>query len=308
MRWRGTAVVAVGLAASACDLTEVTLVDFAEVVVAEIYVTVGDTPSQGRLRALIHGTSDGAPPSTQTFNDAIVAVTNSAGSTSTLAPGPLSSCLASRPEESDGSCFVAGPGLALSLRAGELLRVEVRLSDGRRLSGSTNIPGGFAVNGIGPSGCRVPPDTRLPLVWSPSNAASAYLSEASITGLPEALASEGIEAPDTLHLLGLSISESDTTVSFPDEVGVFDRFDLDRDLAVRLQNGLPEGTTADVAITAVDPNYVNWARGGGFNPSGVVRISSLFGDGSGVFAAAVTRRFPIVSSSDTALGPTCPGV
>jgi hypothetical protein len=238
----------------------------------------------------------------------VVAVSNSAGFTATLAPGPLSSCVASRPEESDGSCFVAGPGLALSLRAGELLRVEVRLSDGRRLSGSTNVPGDFALSGIGPAGCRLPPDTRLPFVWSRSDDASAYISEASITGLPEALASEGIETPDTLHLLGLSISESDTTVSFPDEVGVFDRFDLDRDLAVRLQGGLPEGTRADVAITAVDRNYVNWVRGGGFNPSGVVRISSLFGDGSGVFAAAVTRRFPIVSSFDTTVGATCPGV
>jgi hypothetical protein len=308
MRWRCATVMAVGLVASACDLTEVTLVDFAEVVVAEIYVTIGDTPSGNWLRAFIHGTSDGAPPSSQTFNDAVVTIVKSTGSTATLAPGPLSSCVSSRPEESDGSCFVAGPGLASSLRADELLRVEVRLSDGRRLSGSTNVPGDFAVDGIGPSGCRLPPDTRLPLVWSRSDQASAYLSEVSITGLPDALASAGIEAPDTLYLLGLSISESDTTVSFPDEVGVFDRFDLDRDLAVRLQDGLPEGTRADVAITSVDQNYMNWARQGSFNPSGLVRISSLFGDGSGVFAAAVTRRFPIVSSSDTTVGPTCPGV
>lgn len=188
---------------------------------------------------------------------------------------------------------------------GEALSIAVALADGRSLTGSTRIPGAFLVDGVG-AGCRLPPDTRLPLSWSPSDSAWAYLSEALILGLPDALAAEGIQAEDSLYLLGLSISQSDTTVVFPSEFGVFERFDLDQDLAVRLQQGLPEGASADVAITAVDRNYVNWVRGGSFNPSGAVRVSSLVGDGLGVFGSAVTRRFTVVSTADSTAGPPCP--
>ena len=51
--------------------------------------------------------------------------------------------------------------------------------------------------------------------------------------LTEALAPQGIAVEeDPLYLLGISVSEEDTTVVFPTEFGVFDRFDLDRDLAL----------------------------------------------------------------------------
>jgi hypothetical protein len=61
-----------------------------------------------------------------------------------------------------------------------------------------------------------------------------------------------------------------------------------------------------VAITAVERNFVNWVRGGSFNPSGTVRVSSIVGDGSGVFGAASTRRFTLISSTDPTMGPLCP--
>ncbi|NIR36178.1 MAG: hypothetical protein GWN02_08535, partial [Gemmatimonadetes bacterium] len=95
---------------------------------------------------------------------------------------------------------------------------------------------------------------------------------------------------DPLYLLGLSVSVADTTITFPSEFGVFNRLDLDQDVAVRLQRGLPAGVSAEVTITAVDRNYVNWARGGSFNPSGQVRVPSLRGDGTGVFGSTVGRR------------------
>jgi hypothetical protein len=134
------------------------------------------------------------------------------------------------------------------------------------------------------------------------------VNETSISGLGSALASEGIEVEeDPLYLLGLSISATDTTVVFPSEFGVFDRFDLDQDLAVRLQRGLPEGTGALVTIAAVERNYVNWARGGNFNPSGQVRVASLRGDGTGVFGAAVVRRFRVLAAEASPGGPSdCP--
>src|SRR5690606_38046307 len=115
--------------------------------------------------------------------------------------------------------------------------------------------------------------TPFEIHWTSSEGAWAYVNETTITGLADALAPEGIEADDPLYLLGLSISGADTTIVFPSEFGVFDRFDLDQDLAVRLQRGLPDGTEAAVSIAAVERNYVNWARGGSFNPSGQVRVS-----------------------------------
>lgn len=299
-----TAVLALG--SSGCELTDVTLVDLPDVVVAEVYATVADAPTDNRLRAFLHGTEGGSAPSSARFDDATVTVTDGDGAAWTLGLSVVDDCVGSRPEGSDGSCFAADAVLASSLEAGEALTLDVILADGRRLRGATRIPGAFVVENVAAT-CRVDPDTRLPLRWSRSDSAWAYVSEASITGLPEALASEGIEAPDTVHLLGLSISESDTTVVFPNEFGVFDRFDLDADLTVRLQDGVPEGVTADVAITAVDRNYVNWVRGGSFNPSGAVRVSSLVGDGSGVFGSAVTRRFTIVATADTAAAPPCRG-
>jgi hypothetical protein len=134
------------------------------------------------------------------------------------------------------------------------------------------------------------------------------VNETEINGLPAALVSEGIVVEDDpLYLLGLSISSADTTVVFPSEFGVFDRFDLDQDLALRLQRGLPDGTDADVSVTAVERNYVNWVRGGSFNPSGQVRVASLRGDGTGVFGAAVTRRFTVVAEAATGGSPPdCP--
>jgi len=292
------------VAAGACELTDVTLIDFTDVVVAEVYLTVSDQANASRLRAFIHGTAAGSQPSSQSFDDAVVTITDGDGVASVLPLSVPDECVSIRPEGSGGSCFAADLVLAGSFTAGELLGLDIALADGRVLAGSTRVPGDFLVADVG-SGCRVPPDTTLPLRWSRSDSAWAYLSEAYITGLPAALAGEGIEAPDSLHLLGLSISESDTTVVFPSEIGVFDRFDLDQALAVRLQRGLPEGASADVAITAVDRNFVNWVRGGNFNPSGTVRVPSLTGDGSGVFGAAVTRRFTLVSSTDTMAGPLC---
>jgi len=296
---------ALAVVAAGCDLTEVAIVDFSDIVVAEVYVTIGDTPSQNSLRAFIHGTAPGTAPSSQAYNDAVVTVTDAAGADHVLPITVASECIESRPATALGSCFVASPSVASAVQAGDVLALEITLGDGRVLSGRTRIPGTFGLTRAISGFCRIPPDVLMPLSWSPSDSAWAYVSEALILDLPGALAAEGIEAPDSLSLLGLSISQSDTTVVFPSEFGIFDRFDLDRDLAVRLQEGLPAGSRADVAITAVDRNYVNWVRGGSFNPSGTVRVSSVTGDGNGVFGSAVTRRFTVLA--DTTSGSRCPG-
>ena len=85
-------------------------------------------------------------------------------------------------------------------------------------------------------------------------------------GLREALESQGLEVEaDSVALTGVAVSDADTTIVFPSEFGVFDRFSLDSDIALTLQAGIPLGATASVMVGAVDRNYVNWVRGGNFN-------------------------------------------
>ena len=284
------------LSASACELEELTVIDFVDIVVAEVYVTLGDTPAEHGVRALLHGTAAGGTTDSETFDDALVRITRADGFTIDLALDLVTECVDSVPEGASGSCFVDG-GQAAGLAPGDALELSVGLADGRTLLAATRIPGDFQLAGIS-AACRLEPESLLPLSWSRSDGAWAYVNETSISGLPAALAPEGIEVEDDpLYLLGLSISAADTTVIFPSEFGVFDRFDLDQDLALRLQRGLPNGTDALVSVTAVERNYTNWVRGGNFNPSGQVRVASVRGDGTGVFGAAVVREFSVASLS-----------
>jgi hypothetical protein len=116
---------------------------------------------------------------------------------------------------------------------------------------------------------------------------------------------------EPLDLLGLSIGAADTTSLFPADVGVFDRADeLLHPVLVAIRDGLPAGVRATVVVAATDRNYVNWIRGGSFNPSGTVRVPSISGGGTGVFGALVRRTRvlhvgePDVSGSGAEL-PAC---
>ena len=294
------------LVASGCELQEITLVDFEDVVVAEVYVTLGETPGTHTVIGLLHGTSAGAPPESRTFEDATVRVTRGDGLVLDLGVVPIERCLESQPESATGTCFAADSDLAAQLRAGDALALEITLGSGAGTAlGALVLPGEFSLSG--PSGvCRLPPDTTLDVRWSSSAGAWAYINETLIEGLDSALADEGIQAEDSLFLLGLSVSATDTTVVFPSEFGIFDRFDLDQDLALRLQRGLPDRTSATVSIAAVERNYVNWVRGGNFNPSGLVRVSSLRGAATGVFGGVAVRQFRVLSSADALPGvPEC---
>lgn len=206
-----------------------------------------------------------------------------------------------------GACFAPADSTAARLfDPGDRLEVRVQLPGGRALLGATTVPGDFRLDGDVFGTCRLEPETLLPLSWTRSDGAWAYINETIIVGLGDLLAPEGIEASNRLYLLGLSVSAADTTIVFPSEFGLFERFDLDQDLAVRLQTGLPPGTQAEVAITAVDRNYVNWVRGGNFNPSGQVRVPSLRGDGTGVFASTVSRGFTVLVTTPTEEVNDCP--
>lgn len=299
MRSRALLVVAALTPLAACELEEITVVEVEEVVLAEVYANVGGRTRSNQILAFLHQTlgSEDVDAAEADLVGSRVRVRRPAdGLVISLRNAAITDCVEEERTEVPEACFLADSVDAVQVQPGDLLELTVDLVDGGRLEGETRVPGSFQLPGF-PTQCRLGPDTLLPLAWTRSAGAWAYVNETAISGLPDALRSEGIIVQDDpLYLLGLSISDADTTIVFPSEFGVFNRFDLDQDLAVRLQEGLPLGASAEVTVTAVDRNYVNWARGGSFNPSGQVRVPSLRGDGSGVFASTVGRRLLVTTT------------
>jgi hypothetical protein len=291
----------------ACDLDEITVVEVENVIIAEIYVNLAEDPAANNVFAFLHRTVGIPGSDDEELRAARIVVSRSDGLTLDLTERPPEACLESLPTIESGVCFLANSNRTRRLRPGDQLEAVVTLADGGTLLGSTRVPSSFEIDGVSPT-CRLDPDTLLPVLWSSSEGAWAYINETSIQGLPEALIGEGIQVKDDpLNLLGLSISNQDTTIVFPSEFGVFERFDLAQDLAVRLQTGLPSSAVAAVSITAVDGNFVNWVRGANFNPSGSVRVPSLRGDGTGVFGSTVNRRFVVISGLNLGAIPDCAG-
>jgi hypothetical protein len=146
----------------------------------------------------------------------------------------------------------------------------------------------------------------LPLVWTRSEGAWSYQIVAQFSDLAEGLRERGVaDPPDELDLIGLAVGGADTTIVFPGEFGVFDRFSVDRDLLLALAEGLPNGSRADIVFAAGDRNYVNWVRGGSFNPSGQVRVPSVSGEGTGVFGSLVVHRKSLLAEDDGSGLPSC---
>jgi hypothetical protein len=285
------------LAATGCTLEEVTLVEAEDVVVAEVYVQVaGGQNGQSRATAWLHRTLSAGSPSSTPVPGAEVLITDARGFTLELAETGKETCAYEMPVQGTGTCYATTSEFAGEIFAGDLLELEIALKGGGVIRGSSRVPESFLL--VTPSGsgtCEVEPLTPLEVRWTASQGSWAYVSETLISGLKDALAPQGITAGKApLYLLGISVSAADTTIVLPGEFGLFDRFDLDQGLALALQKGLPAGTDARVVITAADRNYVNWVRGGNFNPSGMVMIPSLRGDGTGVFATSVSRSFQVV--------------
>lgn len=310
----GAALLALG-AATGCELTEVSLAEPTDLVVVEAYVRVrpdANRPGEGRWRAeptaFLHRTlevdgSTGPPP------PAVLTVRGPGGSWR-LTPTDARACVISRPVIVDGTCYAADELEEAAAAPGDRLTLEVDVADGRRLTAETTVPGAFALLDVPEAGaCTLPPGTTSELRWTASEGTWAYITEAFVGGLAELFPDADVDDP--LYLLGLSISATDTTVVFPSEVGLFERAELDREVAVALQAGLPPGTSAALTVTAVERNWVNWARGGNFNPSGQVRVPSVRGEGgTGVFAAGVVLPLqiavPDVPPDGPAGRPTCP--
>lgn len=287
---RVLAAVAILAALVGCELTTVDLADVADIVVAEVYLRPGGDVHQ----AFLHRTFPGTDGSLR-VDGANITVRGPAGEIIVFLPASDSACALNEfvPEGEAGSCYVApDQGRVLP---GESYDLEIALPDGRRLQGRTTMPSGFAIVHPAPPAC-VLTGVSLDFVWTRSEGAWAYQADALFTGLAPGLAERGVaDPPDTLRLLGLAVGANDTTITFPGEFGVFDRFQLDLDVLLALRDGLPEGARAEIVVAAGDRNYVNWVRGGTFNPSGQVRISSITGDGVGVFSGLVGRGRVVVA-------------
>lgn len=294
---------AAALAAGGCELTEVTTADSRDVLVVEAVLR----PDRLTQQVLLHRTLRGAVVPGEV--GAQVRVRAEDGREYPFAQVSRELCMSGdarllRGQDTlrvEASCYRSqvreGPAWVQPGRSYELL---VETARGERVRGTTRVPGDFRLLGLrralrdsssGELRCFLPPRTVLPLTWSSASGAWAYLTEMEVYGLRRVLGGSGVEQiPDPLRLLGVSVSESDTTVLVPTEVGVFDRFSYDQELLRAIQFGFPEEVQVQVVVAAADRNFVNAVRGGEFNPSGTVRYSSVVGDGVGVFGSIVPRR------------------
>jgi len=316
-----------GASVLGCELTEVVITAAEDVIIAETFVVLdleeaGEEPTLDAY-AYLHRTFDYSRD--PRVDGATVRVTGASGTDVLLVEqDSATTCidwgLFDLTPEGDtvvvepihaGTCYRARVAPS-PFAPGELLELQVVAADGRILTSSSRVPGPLAFEGLTREDgvCRLQPDTNLSLKWTPVADAWAYLANARINGLADALSARDIESPDSLDLLGLAIGREDTEIVFPRDFTLFSIFaeDEDEDAIRELQGGMPEGTRASVSIAATDRNWTNWVRGGNFNPSGEIRIPSVFGDGTGAFATATQRRLAVVAEAgDAGQPPLCGG-
>ena len=311
------------LGLTACELTEVTITVPEDVIIAQtnLVVELNREGSDNTLDvfAYLHRTINprvertvpGATISIASATDTVVLAETEEGVDCLyfvqLPPGDT---LLTEHRREFGSCYRARITPSPFAPGDELSQV-IATRDGRRLTGISRIPGAFAFEALNLDGgrCRLEPGTHYRFSWNRVADSWAYLSGARFEGLRDALAVREIVSPDTLDLLGFSFGNADTEVVFPREYGFFSLFDEEveniADIVNALQEGMPVGASAELAIVAVDRNWTNWARGGNFNPSGEVHIPSVFGEGgTGAFVTG-TGRWVEMSAEPGETAPLC---
>ena len=210
-------------------------------------------------------------------------------------PDPLATCVTqllggfTRPTA--GSCHLA-VAPAVHFAPGERLTLTVTLPDGGVLTGESRMPGLFAPSqmSLEDGRCRLDPDTGYRFDWTRSAGSSGYIAEARFAGLGDLWDSEY-----PLHLEVTLRGADQTQIAFPRGF-LFDQLDLEpTDLYRTLREGLPEGSSAEVAIGAIDRNWANWVRLGRIDFSGEVPVPSVFGDGTGWFGTGVRWKVSVES-------------
>ena len=94
------------------------------------------------------------------------------------------------------------------------------LPDGGTLTGVSRVPDAFDFIGLAHEDglCRIDPDTNYRFNWTEAAGTWSYLSDTWIKGLPEALAGQDVEAPDSLYLTGFAIGAKDTVHPLPGRI------------------------------------------------------------------------------------------
>ncbi|HEX6369280.1 MAG TPA: DUF4249 family protein [Longimicrobium sp.] len=218
------------------------------------------------------------------------------------------------PVEIRGTCYASPNNAGRWVNPGATYDLSVRTPRGEEARGRTTVPGSFTIVGVpvsrfneqSPVPCTLAPATPLALTWTQAEGAWGYIAPLRIAGLRTVLP-DSFNAPDPLELVGVSVSSADTSLVLPGEFGVFDRANFNQNLLRLLQTGLPGSTSARVVVAAADRNYINGVRGGSFNPSGPVRISSVVGDGVGVFGSLAPLHASIVVGPPSDGRPSCAG-
>jgi hypothetical protein len=295
-------------AAAGCTLGEVTATEGGDVLVVESHLEAGGARQAVLLHRSLQGELVRGEPG------AVVTIKGPGGDVARLAQLPLEFCAGSVSPELTDSLAVAATCYATDfvdrelVHAGETYELEVLTTRGERVRGRTTVPGPFEFRAPPAQGefsaCRLPRRTNLPLIWTRAKGAWSYLATMEVMGLRAALEGTGIEAPERLELTGLAISESDTTLVIPADFGLFELSNVPTELLVYLQGGFPPGISVRVRVAALDRNYVNAIRGGSFNPSGPIRLSTVVGDGVGVFGSYVAHDLFIAVESTPPL-PEC---
>jgi len=300
-------VAAAALLAAGCDLAEVATEPGEDVVVVEAVLRTDQPRPSILLHRALQGRFAGGVPG------AAVTVTGDDGVRHAFAQGAGecytidSAYMQADSIDVDGTCYTSPLGDGAWVRPGGVYDLRVETPDGRVILGRTQVPADFAVPSLpaprqGVRSCSLAPGTRFDLLWRRSENAASYVAEISIHGLNGRLGSIG--SPEPLELRGLAVSDADTTIVLPTEFGVFERFNYDTDLLTAISGGFPEGTAMELVLAAADRNWVNSVRGGNFNPSGLIRISTVVGDGVGVFGSLVVKHGSITVSAGSRI-PRC---
>jgi hypothetical protein len=298
-RNRGVLSIAVLLTLVGCELSETAIPDGEDILVVESILNAG----KDEQALLLHHTLNGRLVAGE--EGAHVQVRRGDGFEVDFRRAPLDACAGDVRSYSAGkdsvdvraTCYLSPPGTGRWVVPGGRYELLIETVDGKRLHGRTTVPGRYALLGLSPAAarpmgevgrCVLPPDSALTLHWSVSAGARSYMTHMTVRGLREALRGSGIPSiPDVVELYGFSVSERDTTITVPTGVGTTERGKYDNALMLALRDGFPAGSRVRLIIGAMDLNYVNAIRGDNFYPSGPVRVSSIAGDGAGVFGSLV---------------------
>lgn len=308
---RTWAAATLALLAAGCTLADVVVPESDDVLVVESVLRTDAARQTVLLHRSVRGGASAAEPG------ASVRVTGADGRAVSFEAA--ADCIPNRGDyaadslEVAVSCYLSPAADGAWVRPGAAYALEVETARGEQARGRTTVPGAFALEGLPFSGgeaepapCALPPGGSLAVRWSRSAGAWGYVAPLRISGLREVVPAD-VEVPEPLELLGLAVSAADTEILLPAEFGVFDRFSLDQALLRLLQGGLPDGTTARLTVAAADRNYINGVRGGQFNPSGQVRVSSVTGDAVGVFGSLVPLHAAVEAVPARAGRPPCAG-